>query len=74
MTNLGGIALGHTLQLPIRARYLLTQPQLEARIAVVLGGRASEDTVFDGVASTGASADLEACSEMTRQMVICAGT
>jgi len=62
-------ALGHTLQLPTKDRYLLTQPQLEARIAVLLGGRAAEDTVFDGVVSTGASDDLERSSEMARQMV-----
>ena len=62
-------ALGHTLQLPTKDRYLLTQPELEARIAVLLGGRASEETVFDGVVSTGASDDLERASEMARQMV-----
>ena len=62
-------ALGHTLQLPTRDKYLLTQPELEARIAVLLGGRASEDTVFDGVVSTGASDDLEKASELARQMV-----
>ncbi|HTX38220.1 MAG TPA: ATP-dependent zinc metalloprotease FtsH [Bryobacteraceae bacterium] len=62
-------ALGHTLQLPTKDRYLLTQPELEARIGVLLGGRASEETVFDGVVSTGASDDLERASEMARQMV-----
>ena len=63
-------ALGHTLQLPTRDKYLLTQPELEARIAVLLGGRASEATVFDGVVSTGASDDLEKASELARQMVM----
>jgi cell division protease FtsH len=62
-------ALGHTLQLPTKDKYLLTEPELEARIAVLLGGRASEDTVFDGVVSTGASDDLERASELARQMV-----
>ncbi len=47
----------------------MTQPEIEARIAVLLGGRASEDTVFDGVVSTGASDDLERASELARQMV-----
>jgi cell division protease FtsH len=62
-------ALGHTLQLPTRDRYLLTQPELEARIAVLLGGRGAEETVFAGIVSTGASDDLERASELARQMV-----
>lgn len=62
-------ALGHTLQLPTRDKYLLTQPELETRIAVLLGGRGAEDIVYEGVVSTGASDDLEKASELTRQMV-----
>src|SRR5437899_11851581 len=34
-------ALGHTLQLPTQERYLLTKPELEDRIAVMLGDRKS---------------------------------
>jgi cell division protease FtsH len=62
-------ALGHTLQLPTQDRYLLTKPELEDRIAVMLGGRAAEEIVYDGVVSTGASDDLERASELARQMV-----
>jgi len=62
-------ALGHTLQLPGKDRYLQTEPELEDRIAVLLGGRAAEDVVYDGVISTGASDDLERASEMARQMI-----
>ncbi len=62
-------ALGHTLQLPGRDRYLQTEPELEDRIAVLLGGRGAEETVFNGVVSTGASDDLARASEMARQMV-----
>ncbi len=62
-------ALGHTLQLPTKDKYLLTQPELETRIAVLLGGRGAEDTVYKGVVSTGASDDLERASELARQMV-----
>lgn len=62
-------ALGHTLQLPTKDKYLLTQPELETRIAVLLGGRGAEDVVYDGVVSTGASDDLERASELVRQMV-----
>ncbi|HTR37018.1 MAG TPA: ATP-dependent zinc metalloprotease FtsH [Bryobacteraceae bacterium] len=62
-------ALGHTLQLPAKDKYLLTQPELETRIAVLLGGRGAEDVVYGGVVSTGASDDLERASELARQMV-----
>ncbi|MGC8794099.1 MAG: ATP-dependent zinc metalloprotease FtsH, partial [Bryobacteraceae bacterium] len=37
--------------------------------AVLLGGRAAEDIVFNGVVSTGAADDLERASELVRQMV-----
>jgi cell division protease FtsH len=62
-------ALGHTLQLPTHEKYLMTRPELEDQMAVMLGGRAAEEIVFDGVISTGASNDLERASELARQMV-----
>jgi cell division protease FtsH len=62
-------ALGHTLQLPTKDKYLLTEPELETRIAVLLGGRGAEDVVYAGVVSTGASDDLERASDIARQMV-----
>lgn len=62
-------ALGHTLQLPTHERYLMTQPQLEDQIAVMLGGRAAEDAVYNGVVSTGAADDLQRATELARHMV-----
>src|SRR5579883_2291528 len=62
-------ALGHTLQLPGKDRYLMTGPELEDRIAIMLGGRAAEEIVYEGVVSTGASDDLERATEIARQMV-----
>ncbi len=62
-------ALGYTLQLPLHERYLMTKPEIEDRIAVMLGGRAAEEIIFDGVISTGASNDLEQASELVRQEV-----
>jgi cell division protease FtsH len=62
-------ALGHTLQLPTQEKFLLTQPEIEDRIAVMMGGRAAEAIVYHGVVSTGASNDLERASELARQMV-----
>jgi cell division protease FtsH len=62
-------ALGHTLQLPTQERYLMTRPQLEDQIMVMMGGRAAEEIIFKGVISTGASDDLQRASELIRQMV-----
>jgi len=62
-------ALGHTLQLPGKDRYLMTEPELEDRISVMLGGRAAEDIVYQGVTSTGASDDLQRATELAREMV-----
>ncbi len=62
-------ALGHTLQLPVSERYLMTRPELEDRLAVMLGGRAAEELFYGNVVSTGASDDLERASELARQMI-----
>lgn len=62
-------ALGHMLQLPTHERYLMTQPQLEDQLAVMLGGRGAEDTVYHSVVSTGAADDLRRATELARQMV-----
>jgi cell division protease FtsH len=47
---------------------LLTREELEDRIAVMLGGRAAEQVVFNMV-STGASDDIQRTSELARRMV-----
>ena len=62
-------ALGHTLQLPTEEKFLMTKPELEDQLAVMLGGYAAEEITYDGVISTGAANDLERSSELTRQMV-----
>jgi cell division protease FtsH len=62
-------ALGYTLQLPTEERFLMTQPELEDQIAVLLGGRTAEEIEYNGVVSTGASDDLERASALVRQMV-----
>ncbi len=61
-------ALGFTLQLPLEDRYVITQAELEARLATLLGGRAAEALVFRD-ASTGAADDLERATELARAMV-----
>jgi cell division protease FtsH len=61
-------ALGFTMQMPTEDRYLITSDEMEDRIAVMLGGRAAERTVF-GRISTGASDDIMRATELTRRMV-----
>jgi cell division protease FtsH len=61
-------ALGYTIQRPTEDRYLVTRPELEQKISVLLGGRAAEKLVF-GVLSTGAADDLAKATAMARDMV-----
>jgi cell division protease FtsH len=63
-----GQALGYTMQLPEQDRYLLTESELKARLAVLLGGRAAEAVTF-GQVSTGASDDLARATDLARRMV-----
>ena len=62
-------ALGYTMQRPTEDRFLLARPELENRIAVLMGGRAAEALIFDGEVSTGASDDLQRATEIAMEMV-----
>jgi cell division protease FtsH len=62
-------ALGYTQQLPEQERYLMSEPELRDRIAVLLGGRSAEEIVF-GFATTGAGDDLRKATEIARRMVM----
>jgi cell division protease FtsH len=64
----GAAALGMTISVPIEDRYLLTEPELQDRLAVLFGGRAAEDIIFSSI-STGASDDLQKATDMARRMV-----
>jgi cell division protease FtsH len=64
----GVAALGYTQQLPADDRYLIQRQELKDRIAVLMGGRAAEELVFDEI-STGAGNDLERATDMARRMV-----
>jgi cell division protease FtsH len=64
----GIAALGYTLQLPTEDRFLMTQAELETKIAVLMGGRAAEQLVF-GDLSTGAQDDLQKATGIARSMV-----
>ena len=56
-------ALGYTIQRPTEDRFLLTEDELENKMAVLLGGRAAERLIF-GKVSTGAADDLAKASDI----------
>ncbi|WP_271620416.1 ATP-dependent zinc metalloprotease FtsH [Bradyrhizobium sp. CCBAU 51745] len=62
-------ALGYTIQRPTEDRFLLTIEELKNRVAVLMGGRASERLIFDGAISTGAADDLQRATEVAIEMV-----
>ncbi|MEA2633281.1 MAG: cell division protease FtsH [Chloroflexota bacterium] len=63
-----GQALGVTIQLPLKDRYLTSKSELIARMAAAMGGRAAEEIVFGDV-TTGAKQDIEYATNIARQMV-----
>ncbi|MGZ8171901.1 MULTISPECIES: ATP-dependent zinc metalloprotease FtsH [Methylobacter] len=64
----GVSALGFTLQLPVEEKFLSTEDELKDQLAILLGGRISEEIVLGSI-STGAQNDLEKASEIARSMV-----
>ncbi|MDD9369033.1 MAG: ATP-dependent zinc metalloprotease FtsH [Acidimicrobiales bacterium] len=63
-----GRALGWTLALPTEDKYLKTRTELVDTMTMLLGGRTAEELVF-GDPTTGASDDIERCTEIARAMV-----
>ena len=63
-----GQALGVTIQLPVKDRYLTSKSELIARMAAAMGGRAAEEIIFGDVTS-GAKQDIEHATGIARQMV-----
>jgi len=63
-----GPALGFTKQLPEDDRHIHTKKQLEAMVAVCLGGRAAEELVLKDI-TTGAANDLSKATTILRKMV-----
>jgi cell division protease FtsH len=62
-------ALGYTLQRPTEDRFLLSVSELRNRMAVLMGGRAAEQLIYDGDVSTGAADDLQRATEIAVEMV-----
>ena len=63
-----GSAGGYTKSVPDEERHLWTKNQFEDRLAMSLGGRVAEETIF-GEITTGASNDLEQATDLARVMV-----
>lgn len=61
-------ALGYTMQVEEGNHYLMSQEELENKIATLTGGRAAEEIVFHS-ASTGASNDIEQATKLARAMI-----
>jgi cell division protease FtsH len=63
-----GRALGVTMQLPETDRHTHTRDYLEAKIAILMGGRVAEE-IFMRHMTSGAGNDIERATEIARRMV-----
>ena len=63
-----GRALGITMQLPTEDKHSYNKETLLNRIAVLMGGRAAEEVIFETM-TTGAGNDIEHATEISRKMV-----
>ena len=61
-------ALGYTMQVEEGNHYLMSQEELENKIATLTGGRAAEELIFHS-SSTGASNDIEQATKLARAMI-----
>ena len=59
---------GYTLKLPLEDRHLRSKSEFESELAVLLGGYAAEQIVFNEI-TTGAANDLKTASDLARKMV-----
>jgi len=63
-----GQALGITAQIPIDEKHNYSRDYIEGRLAILLGGRAAEQLIFNEL-TTGAGDDIEKASNIARKMV-----
>ncbi len=63
-----GMSLGHTRQLPVEDRYLMTRSQFKDTLATLLGGHTAEELIFNEI-TTGAQNDIEQATKLARAMV-----
>lgn len=63
-----GRALGVTAQLPIDEKHNYSRDYIEGRLAILMGGRAAEQLIFNE-RTTGAGDDIEKATSVARKMV-----
>jgi len=63
-----GQALGYTLQLPDKDRFLRSQTSLTNEITILMGGRAAEQTFFQEI-TTGASNDIKRATALAHDII-----
>ncbi|NOZ73802.1 MAG: ATP-dependent metallopeptidase FtsH/Yme1/Tma family protein [FCB group bacterium] len=63
-----GRALGLTMQLPIDEKHGYPKEYIEGRLAIMMGGRAAEELIFNEL-TTGAGNDIEQATRIARKMV-----
>ncbi len=63
-----GMALGYTMTPPVEDRHIYTKKKLMVEITKAMGGRASEEIIFNEL-STGAQSDLRMVTDEARMMV-----
>ncbi len=64
-----GKAMGVTQQLPEKEKLLYKKEYMLDRMAVIMGGRAAEELIFD-TATSGAENDLKQITKLARKMVL----
>jgi cell division protease FtsH len=64
-----GQAMGVTQQLPETEKYIYSREYLLDRMAVMMGGRAAEDLVFE-TSTSGAENDLRQATQLSRKMIL----
>ncbi|NMA05019.1 MAG: ATP-dependent zinc metalloprotease FtsH [Acholeplasmataceae bacterium] len=61
-------ALGYVMQVDSEEKNLISKEDAKQRLAILCGGRAAEEIVFNSI-TTGASNDIEKATEIARSMV-----
>lgn len=61
-------SLGYVIAAPEEEKYLMSKDELNAKLTMLLAGRASEEIVFGSI-TTGASNDMEKATETARSMI-----
>ena len=64
-----GKAMGVTQQLPEEDKYIYRKEYMIDRLAVIMGGRAAENLIFD-TSTSGAENDLKQSTQIARKMVL----